>query len=282
MRRMLLGLLTVLGFAATSQAGPIILDGTDSDDHGSGNNVVNNAGWKYIQKSLENLIPQVGGVNSHQVVVIGASSVALSAYTSASTVAGITVGPISTTVITGAQITTFLTGGTVSGRNLGNTGLLYIPSDGVSGGISIADQGQLTANAAAINTFVAGGGGLFSMGHQYGWLSTLLPGIVVTPGGSSAALSLTMDGTNAFPGLSNGDLSTGPWHYDFSGNLGGLNVLFTSNVGGARPTRNVGLGGGSGTNIVSTVPEPATLAVFGGIALAGAFGYRRRKATASV
>ena len=29
-------------------------------------------------------------------------------------------------------------------------------------------------------------------------------------------------------------------------------------------------------------PEPATLAVFGGIALAGAFGYRRRKATASV
>ena len=32
----------------------------------------------------------------------------------------------------------------------------------------------------------------------------------------------------------------------------------------------------------AAVPEPATLAVFGGIALAGAFGYRRRKATASV
>ena len=32
---------------------------------------------------------------------------------------------------------------------------------------------------------------------------------------------------------------------------------------------------------VSAVPEPATLAVFGGIALAGAFGYRRRKATAT-
>lgn len=30
------------------------------------------------------------------------------------------------------------------------------------------------------------------------------------------------------------------------------------------------------------IPEPATLAVFGGIALAGALGYRRRKATASV
>ena len=30
------------------------------------------------------------------------------------------------------------------------------------------------------------------------------------------------------------------------------------------------------------IPEPATLAVFGGIALAGAFGYRRRKATATV
>jgi hypothetical protein len=29
------------------------------------------------------------------------------------------------------------------------------------------------------------------------------------------------------------------------------------------------------------IPEPATLAVFGGIALAGALGYRRRKATAA-
>ena len=31
---------------------------------------------------------------------------------------------------------------------------------------------------------------------------------------------------------------------------------------------------------VAVIPEPATLAVFGGMALAGAFGYRRRKATA--
>ena len=33
---------------------------------------------------------------------------------------------------------------------------------------------------------------------------------------------------------------------------------------------------------VVMMPEPATLAVFGGIALAGALGYRRRKATATV
>ncbi len=40
--------------------------------------------------------------------------------------------------------------------------------------------------------------------------------------------------------------------------------------------------GVQGTAIeVFSVPEPATLAVFGGIALAGAFGYRRRKATAT-
>ena len=32
---------------------------------------------------------------------------------------------------------------------------------------------------------------------------------------------------------------------------------------------------------ITEVPEPATLAVFGGIALAGAFGYRRRKAAAT-
>jgi hypothetical protein len=45
-------------------------------------------------------------------------------------------------------------------------------------------------------------------------------------------------------------------------------------------------GGGTGTytiNLtgVANTPEPATLAVFGGIALAGALGYRRRKATAT-
>ena len=32
---------------------------------------------------------------------------------------------------------------------------------------------------------------------------------------------------------------------------------------------------------ITEIPEPATLAVFGGIALAGAFGYRRRKAAAT-
>jgi len=36
---------------------------------------------------------------------------------------------------------------------------------------------------------------------------------------------LTAAGNLAFPGLSNGDLSGGPWHNNFTGNLGGLIVL---------------------------------------------------------
>ena len=35
-------------------------------------------------------------------------------------------------------------------------------------------------------------------------------------------------------------------------------------------------------SVTAAVPEPATLAVFGGIALAGALGYRRRKANSNV
>lgn len=42
-----------------------------------------------------------------------------------------------------------------------------------------------------------------------------------------------------------------------------------------------GGGGGSGNIGDTPIPEPATLAVFGGIALVGAVGYRRRRATAT-
>ena len=54
-----------------------------------------------------------------------------------------------------------------------------------------------------------------------------------------------------------------------------LDNFYTSGTAGG------GGNGGGGGNVIG-VPEPATLAVFGGMALAGAFGYRRRKATASV
>jgi PEP-CTERM motif len=101
---------------------------------------------------------------------------------------------------------------------------------------------------------------------------------------------------NPAGGFRNGLLDTGFFHVTNAGQLssifttlGSTNQLvfrlrdidpndnffdFTQGVNGG--LINVGQGPS-----VTEVPEPATLAVFGGIALAGAFGYRRRKATAT-
>jgi hypothetical protein len=152
---------------------------------------------------------------------------------------------------------------------------------------------------ANINNFVGGagnaslGGGLFSMAQSctgaYGWLTTLIPGIVATDiggGGTGSNISLTAAGQSAFPALTNTDLAgADPWHGYFSGNLGGLSVLGVADFGGA--SRNVIIGGGAGTVIgcgqpgqpACPTPEPGSLPLF---ALAGAtlafFGLRRRKA----
>lgn len=285
MRRFLLGAVSALGLVValggSASAGPIILDGTDSDDHGFASGGVNMNGWKYIQSGLQNLLPQVtnGNQAGQSIVVLGGTgSTAWAAITSAA--AAVPGTPVPTFISSTTDIATFLTGGSVSGASMANTALLYIPSDGAGGFITPAQVAALTANAGGINAFVNGGGGLFSLGNSYTWLSALLPGIVITPGGSGNPISLTPAGNAAFPGLTNADLSTGPWHYDFSGNLGGLSVLFTSDVGGQNPIRNVGIGGGAGTSIVTQVPEPATMAVFGfGALVAGGVYRRNRKVT---
>ena len=80
------------------------------------------------------------------------------------------------------------------------------------------------------------------------------------------------------------------WNGGEPNNVGGIEFythLLTQSFGGGRwndlqntDTTDDGLK--FGVVEVNAIPEPATLAVFGGIALAGALGYLRRKATASV
>ena len=39
-------------------AGPVIIDGTDSPDHGSGNGVSNFGNWAYIENAIKSLLEQ--------------------------------------------------------------------------------------------------------------------------------------------------------------------------------------------------------------------------------
>ena len=280
--------------AGIAQAGPVVIDGTDSGDHGSASGSTNLDGWKYMQRVLTNLGGSVDSGVAKVVQVIGtdAGSQSRDAIASAFAQAGLAGWTINY-VSGAANIATFF-----GGLSTANTGILYLSSaSNVSGDLDPSELAAVNAAAATINAFVGGagdptkGGALFSQGETgtgaYGWLSTLIPGIVATDvgsGGIANPISLTAAGNSAFPGLTNADLSSGPWHGYFSGNLGGLSVLGTSLDG--NNTRNVILGGGAGTVIscgaVGAVPcptpEPETLPLLaiGGLAMALA-SLRRRK-----
>ena len=276
-------------------AGPVVIDGTDANDHGSASGGVNFTGWLYMQKALSNLAPQVG--NGNKVIVdLGTTSgtQAGDAISSAFTGSGLSGSGWSILHVDGAaNISSFLTGGTVGGASLANTGLIYLPTyNNASGDLAADEMAVINANAAVIASFVGGagipalGGGLFAMGESnsgtntgaYGWLNTLVGGIAVTDqttGGVNNPLSLTAGGIADFPGLTNADLSAGPWHANFSGNLGSLQVLATS-PDAAGVSRNVIIGGGAGTVITNSVPDSGATFAMLGIAMSGIAGLRRK------
>lgn len=295
LRTWALSIALLCGLSGVASAGPVIIDGTDSNDHGFVSGGVNQDGWLYIEKALDNLASAVTSSATKVLVNLGANTDSLAAINSAFGLSALPgLGWVKTDVDGDVAIAAWLDALATS-----NTGILYIPTVGLNGGdLVAAELTAINARAAAINSFVSGagdptqGGALFSEGEvgtgAYGWLSTLIPGIVITQhsgSGVSSALSLTADGNAAFPGLTNADLSTGPWHTDFSGSLGGLNILATApdNQG---VTRNVILGGGAGTVIgcgqegqpacPSVIPEPASMLLFGLGGLGAAF-VRRRK-----
>ena len=295
--------LTLVG-AISSYAGPVVIDGTDANDHGSFNGLVNVAGWEYMQRVLENLGPQVGNGQT-KVVTLGADSgnTARNAINSAFTLSSLA-GSWSIGHITGAaDIATYLSGGTVgvgpNALSLANTGILYLPTAGLSSGdLDATELAAVNGGAAAIASFVGGagtpavGGGLFAMGESgagaYGWLSTLVTGITFTDvggGGISTDITLTGPGATAFPLLTNADLAgADPWHGYFSGNLGSLTVLGTA-LDNGRVSRNLILGGGAGTVItpdpIGAVPEVSTMASSAVLAgLAGLAVFRRRRSAA--
>lgn len=272
MKRFILSALAAAAMlvASSAYAGPFILAGTDGDDHGSANATTNFNGWEFMQKSLQLLAPGVTTANK-KVTILGSTSTALAAATSAFNLSSLNVGCglncWTLEVVSTANFGTFFGAGGTLG-----TGILMMDSGlNVSGGV---DDSQFNPYSAAINNFLGAGGGLFSQANGYSWLGSLVPGLQVTTD-SGSNLAVTAAGTTAFPGLTNADLSSGPWHNSFL-NTGALQIFATSADAGSTFGRAVVIGGiGSITN-PGTVPEPGTLALLG-VALAAAAVVSKRK-----
>jgi hypothetical protein len=266
---------------ASAQAGPFILSGTDADDHGSFSAGVNQDGWLFMQRAIENI--GVGVTNGNKTVYVlgstngGGTTDAYDAATSAFTQSSLVGAGWTIAYVDGAAaITTFLQGGAAG------AGLIMMDSgSNVSGGITAAEMGAVTANASFLNSFVGAGGGLFSQANGYDWLSALLPNVTVNDL-QTTGLSLTAAGASAFPGLTNADLSAGPYHENFT-SIGNLPVLATGI--GAFSSLNVILGAATGSitdpgtpPVTPAIPEPSTYALMlAGLASVGWMARRRRR-----
>jgi hypothetical protein len=275
MKMKLLRTLTVgaaLALSAMSvQAGPLIIAGTDADDHGSVSGGVNQTGWEFMQSSITNIANAVSNGNRVAVCIGCNGSTATAAFNSAFNLSNLA-GWTSTSLTSVAAITSFFDG--TGAVNINNAGMIYMPTvtSNVTGGITDAQLAVVNANGATINNFLSTGGGLFTQDQAnstigYGWLTSLLPGLNVrgdNVGGvaNTSTLQLTADGQAQFPTLTNADLSNAtPWHAYFTGTFGALQSLVVGNgdgVGGFNDTVVLGGGfaGGGGVIVCGTPGAP--------------------------
>jgi subtilisin-like proprotein convertase family protein len=241
-----------LSFGAT---GTIIIDGTDANDHGFFDGTANRDGWAYIEKALNNIAPNVQN-GSKTLLVLGAAATidafgAGAAVRSAFDLSNLPAAGWSIVHVDGeVLIDQFLSGLSVTGRRrqgnavvdvpnvrLDDTGILYITTaNNTFEDIDDDELRVLNRHGVEIANYVNGGGGLFSHSETsfdpqvpgYGWLTSIFPNLVVRDeAGFGGAVEITPAGQQAFPGLTPADLSTGPWHNWFDGDLGLLSVLAT-------------------------------------------------------
>lgn len=223
----------LLSSTAWGQGGVVLLGGDDLNDSGHGRRTsgVNIGGWKFMEDALRNMNAQVKRQGPFTVDIVALTSSPApnlsdpsvgssspTAILSAATNAGLTVQ-----YVDGASAVTAFFASLAAGTI--NPKIIWIPGDQVSGGTDTQEEAALATNAAAINSFVGSGGGLFSHDGRYTWLSTVVPGLTHTTGCSSSSLALTAYGKTVFPNIADTDLRFDACHGHFGGNFGGLQVL---------------------------------------------------------
>ncbi len=234
--------------AHASGGGPVILDGMDPGFHGFESGGVPQGPWVYIEKAYQNLMLASSHGTSARIDVLGAADSTASssdcgagAHYAAAT-DGYTVGYFDSAAAIGTLLDQ-LTAGTASTVPR----LIHIVDTACGNGLDASMAAALTSHASDLAAFVSSGGALYANtenGEFYGsgdlgydWLSSLLPGLTVTPDVGGATPNLSSAGQAAFPGLTNGDIQS-PWHSGFSGTLASLQILATDGghnviIGGA-------------------------------------------------
>jgi uncharacterized repeat protein (TIGR01451 family) len=255
--------------ASAQVGGPVFLGGDDLTDHGGVDEFGNSEqGWLYMERAVGNIKPKVGRANDNTIAAFGSADTgpvlpfdggdAGKGIRNAAEKNGMSVVYFDGSDAINAGFASIANGSY-------QPAIIWIAGDGAGNNIDDGCEGPgtegqaITDNASVINSFVNGGGGLFSHGSCYGWLSALVPGLTTVDGGSSGDLSKTPAGEAAFPGVTNEDFNAGPWHNHFEGNFGGLDILVTSSnrQDAAGNPAAVVIGGGQ----VSLTERPADLAI---------------------
>jgi hypothetical protein len=229
-------------FASTPFAGPVIIGGTDAEDHGNATASANQDGWLFLQRAFEGVAGKV--TNGQKTVVClgcnnqAAANAFFSAFDKSSLPAA---GWVRRVVVSSADFGVFFSASLVAGTtNIFNTGVIYMPSDRINalGGITEAQLDLVNAQSAAISAHVSRGGGLFTqtqsgVANGFGWLKALIPGLTVSTDRlpETPTLELTAQSLADFPNLTATALgSAAQWHNYFGGPTGGLKVLGTGTL----------------------------------------------------
>lgn len=249
-------LLTLLGTASLTHAGPIFLTGHDPDFHaqpGAG------AGAALLTTGLQ----FAAGGNAFD-----STKKFLWVESSPASVPGGHLRGVDGLTAIGLTAVHFdsVNAAGLAGVNFPDYEAIAIASS-FGGLLSRAELDGLIARESDIATFINAGGGLFASAECFPCGANLLAGLTapdlfgylpvsVTSIGANAPFSVTSFGAGL--GLTNADVND-PTHNSF-GLVGGLNVVDTDGQGKATTLAGVVTVGGGGFN---NVPEPTTLALLG-------------------